>query len=183
MKRNEFLKSACTSGLCGCVGLSFLTGNKIFADSASIKGDDKQDWRIDFMQNRYKDLITILNNNLDDEKFITILKQLGSKCGDEFANRFKNDPDGFFNFIKGLWADTVDYDKEKGIITVNEKVRNTCNCPFIRGKEAPAILCNCSLGTQKRIYESLFGRPVKVTLNKSVLRGDERCSFTIQLLS
>ena len=138
--------------------------------------------RIDFMQSRYKDLIYILNDTLDKDTFIAILKQLGSKCGDEFANKYKNDPEGFFNFIKSLWADTVDYDKEKGIIRVNEKIRNTCNCPFVREKEAPGILCNCSLGTQKRIYESLFGRPVNVTLEKSVLRGDERCSFTIQLL-
>ena len=182
MKRNEFLKSACTSGFCGCVGLSFLTGSTIFADSTNVKDDGKQDWRIDFMQSRYKDLITILNNNLDNDTFIAILKQLGSKCGDDFANRYKNNPEGFFKFIKSLWADTVDYDEAKGIIKVNEKIRNTCNCPFIREKEAPAILCNCSLGTQKRIYESLFGRKVNVTLDKSVLRGDERCSFTIQLL-
>ena len=178
MKREEFLKNACSYGLCGCVGLSFLT-DKLPLGS---QDENKQDWRIDFMQNRYKDLITILNNSLDKDAFISILKQLGSKCGDEFANRFKNNPDGFFEFIKGLWADTVEYNKETGVIKVNEKIRDTCNCPMVRGKDAPAILCNCSLGTQKRIYESLFNRPVQVTLNKSVLHGDERCSFTIQLL-
>ena len=134
------------------------------------------------MQNRYRDLINILNDTLDKETLVVVLEKLGSKCGDDLAQKYKNDPEGFFNFIKSLWADTVDYDKEKGIIRVNERVRNTCNCPFVKGKDAPEILCNCSLGTQKRIYESLFGRPVHVTLNKSVLRGDERCSFTIQLL-
>jgi predicted hydrocarbon binding protein len=119
---------------------------------------------------------------LDKDTFIAVLKKLGAKCGDDFANKYKNDPEGFFTFIKSLWADSVDYDKEKGIIKVNERIRETCNCPFIRGKDAPAILCNCSLGTQKRIYESLFNRPVNIILEKSVLRGDERCSFTIQLL-
>jgi len=43
---------------------------------------------------------------------------------------------------------------------VNEKIRKTCNCPFIREKAAPEILCNYSLGTQKRKYESLFDRQV-----------------------
>ncbi len=89
----------------------------------------------------------------------------------DFAEKYKNNPEGFFNFIKSLWADTVDYDKNKGIIKVNEKIRNTCNCPFIREKEAPGILCECSLGTQKRIYECLFDKKVNVTLEKSVLRG------------
>ncbi len=181
MKREEFVKSACY-GVCACVGLSFLTGITLLAGSSNSQGGDKPDWRIDFMQNRYKDLIAILNDSVDKDILIPILKQLGSKCGDEFANRFKNDPEGFFRFIKDQWADTVDYDKEKGVIKVNERVRDSCNCPFVRGKEAPAILCNCSLGTQKRIYESVFNQPVNVTLEKSVLRGDERCSFTIQLL-
>jgi predicted hydrocarbon binding protein len=182
MERKDFLKSACTYGLCGCVGMSFLAGNTVLANSKSAQNEETPDWRIDFMQNRYRDLIFILNDTLDKETLIKVLNRLGAKCGEDFANKFKNDPDEFFTFIKSLWADTVEYDKEKGIIKVNEKIRDTCNCPFIRAKDAPSILCNCSLGTQKKIYESLFGRPVTVTLNKSVLRGDERCSFTIQLL-
>jgi predicted ArsR family transcriptional regulator len=182
MERTDFLKNACKYGLCGCIGMSILTGSDVFANSESTQDADKPDWRIDFMQSRYRDLIYILNDTLDKDTFIAVLKKLGSKCGDDFANKYKNNPEGFFNFIKSLWADTVDYDKEKGIIRVNEKIRNTCNCPFVRAKEAPGILCNCSLGTQKRIYESLFGRQVNVTLEKSVLRGDERCSFTIQLM-
>lgn len=162
--------------------MSFLTGSPLLANSKSAQSEEKQDWRIDFMQNRYRDLIYILNDAIDKETFIKVLNQLGAKCGEEFANKYKNDPEGFFAFIKSLWADTVDYDKEKGIIKVNEKIRDTCNCPFVKAKDAPSVLCNCSLGTQKKIYESLFNRPVSVTLEKSVLRGDERCSFTIQLL-
>jgi predicted hydrocarbon binding protein len=182
MERKEFLKNACTYGICGCVGLSFLTGSSVSANTENLQSDDQPDWRIDFMQSRFRDLITILNSNLDEETLIPILNKLGAKCGNDFAEKYKNDPEGFFTFIKGLWADTVDFDKEKGMITVNERIRESCNCPLVKEKEAPAILCNCSLGTQKRIYESLFGRPVKVTLNKSVLKGDDKCSFTIQLV-
>lgn len=182
MKRKEFLSSACSFGLCGCVGMSFLTGSEILPKSNSKPEDDKSDWRIDFMQSRFKDLINILNENLDKDTLIPILKQLGSKCGEGFAKDYKNNPEGFFNFIKSMWAESVEYDKEKGIIRVNEKVRQICNCPFIKEKDAPEILCNCSLGTQKKIYESLFNRQVNVTLEKSVLRGDDRCSFTIQLI-
>jgi hypothetical protein len=182
MERKEFLKSACSCGLCGCFGISLLTGNSAFANSLPVQGDEQPDWRIDFMQNRFRDLLYILNDTVDVATYIKALNQLGAKCGEDFANRYKDNPEGFFAFIKSMWAESVDYDREKGIIKVNEKARDTCNCPFIRGKEAPSILCNCSLGTQKKIYESLFGRPVSVSLEKSVLRGDERCSFKIQLL-
>jgi hypothetical protein len=182
VKRDEFLRNACLYGVCGCFGASLLTSQTLLADSSEARDDDTQDWRIDFMQKRYRELLRLLQERLDTETLIGVLNELGKKCGDDFAVRFKNDPEGFFTFIKSMWADTVEHDIEKGTITVNEKVRNTCNCPFVKGKEAPAILCNCSLGTQQRIYESLFGREVKVTLNKSVLHGDERCSFTIQLL-
>ena len=181
MDRKDFLKNACTYGVCGCFGMSFFTAGELLANAKNAPDENKPDWRIDFMQRRYKDLLYILNDTLEEDTFIAVLKKLGTKCGDDFAERFRGNPEGFFNFIKSLWADTVEYDKEKGIIRVNERVRSTCNCPFIREKEAPEILCNCSLGTQKRIYESLFGRPVSVTLEKSVLRGDERCAFAIQL--
>ena len=178
MKRKEFFKNACAYGLCGCFGVSLLTGEETTND----KTDAVLDWRIDFMQSRFRDLLYILDESLDQETLVPILNRLGSKCGDDFAKKYKNNPEGFFKFIKSLWADTVDYDKDKGIIIVNENIRETCNCPYIKEKDAPKILCECSLGTQKRIYESLFGRPVQVTLEKSVLHGDERCSFKIQLL-
>ncbi len=118
------------------------------------------------MQNRCRGLRYILNNKLDDETFIKALHQLGAKCGEDLAKKYKNDPEGFFTFIKSLWAESVDYDNQKGTIVVNKLVRKDCSCPFIPKKDAPAILCNCSLGTKKKIYESLFGRPVSVKLNK-----------------
>ena len=33
---------------------------------------------------------------------------------------------------------------------------------------------------QKETYESIIGKPVEVTIEESVLRGGERCSFTIK---
>lgn len=188
MDRKKFLKSACSYGLCGCFGLSLISCSPESSESAESQNDqndqneEEEDWRVEFMQSRYRVLLNSLDETLDEETIAEILGRVGAKCGEGYANEYKNDPEGFFSFIKSEWAESVDYDKEAGIITVNELVRDNCNCPFIPKKDAPAILCNCSLGTQKKIYESLFSRPVSVTLNKSVLRGDERCSFTIQLL-
>jgi predicted hydrocarbon binding protein len=182
MKRKQFLKSACTFGFCGCFGASLLTSTNSFANAGESSEEENPDWRIDFMQSRYRELLFLLADSVDNETLIKILHQLGANCGEDFAIKYKNNPDGFFDFIKSMWAESVEYDKEAGIVRVNERVRDTCNCPFIPGKDAPAVLCNCSIGTQKRIYESLFGKPVDVTLEKSILRGDERCSFTIRLI-
>jgi predicted hydrocarbon binding protein len=181
IKRKDFLKHACTVGLCGCMGMLLHSSSSASTDSNANEKDSKSDWRIDFMQSRFKNLIEILNNDLDEKTLIPILNQLGSRCGEDFANKYRNNPDGFFTFIKNLWVESVTIDEVKGEIRVNEKTRDNCNCPFINKKEAPDILCNCSIGTQKRIYESLYARPVDVTLVSSVLKGDERCSFTIKL--
>ncbi len=176
MKRKEFLNRACTVSLCGCIGMSLFNGNDLLANSVSPNGGDEPDWRIDFMQSRYKYMIDILNSTLDKDTFIPILKQLGEKCGDNLANHFKDKPDDFFNFVKSNWAESVEYDKEKGIIRENGKAEKKCGCPFVKESEAPEILCNCALGNKKRIYESLFDRQVNVSLEKSVLRGDDRCT-------
>jgi hypothetical protein len=44
-------------------------------------------------------------------------------------------------------------------------------------------MCICSTGAQEAIYEKLFGVPVEVKLEESVLTGGERCRFTIKLLT
>ena len=89
MERKDFLKSACRYSLCGCVGLSFLGGGEALANSQSASAEGEPDWRIDFMQSRYRDLLYILNDTLDDETFIKALNKLGAKCGDDFANKYE----------------------------------------------------------------------------------------------
>ena len=54
MKRKEFLNSACKFGLCGCFGISLLSGSELFSKSKISQDDNESDWRIDFMQNRFK---------------------------------------------------------------------------------------------------------------------------------
>ena len=62
-----------------------------------------------------------------------------------------------------------------------------CHCPFVR--EAilhgePAISenwCYCSGGFAKHPYEAILGRPLRVTLLKSALKGDSVCRFAIHL--
>jgi len=62
MERKDFLKNACKYGVCGCIEMSFVTGTEVSANEKSTQSDNKPDWRIDFMQSRYKDLIYIHND-------------------------------------------------------------------------------------------------------------------------
>lgn len=55
MKRKEFIASACTLGVCTCIGNSLLAGNSVVA--ATMEGDEKADWRIAFMQKRFAKLL------------------------------------------------------------------------------------------------------------------------------
>jgi hypothetical protein len=78
MERKDFLKSACKYGICGCFGMSFLTDSSLLANSNDDQKEKEPDWRIDFMQNRYKDLLYILNDTIDEKTYIKVLNQLGA---------------------------------------------------------------------------------------------------------
>jgi hypothetical protein len=46
MESRDFLKNACTQGLCGCVGMSFLTGSPLLANSKSAQSEEKLDMKV-----------------------------------------------------------------------------------------------------------------------------------------
>ncbi|VFQ46815.1 DUF6144 family protein [Desulfoluna butyratoxydans] len=51
-----------------------------------------------------------------------------------------------------------------------------CACGMVTsGKVSHPFLCNCTVGYTRQIFETLFNRPVKVTLQKSILNGDTIC--------
>lgn len=64
-----------------------------------------------------------------------------------------------------------------------EKRMAACFCPLVRGAEGrmPVEYCECSAGWYRGIYEGIFGVPVEVTVEESLLNGDERCRFTIRV--
>jgi len=68
-----------------------------------------------------------------------------------------------------------------------EKRYHYCHCPRIRSvvlnddKEISSTYCYCGGGFYKSNWERVIGRPVKVELVESVLRGDDVCMFRIIL--
>jgi hypothetical protein len=45
----------------------------------------------------------------------------------------------------------------------------------------PAMYCNCSVGWAKALFEGALGRPVDVTLEKSIIAGENECRLRIEL--
>ena len=59
-----------------------------------------------------------------------------------------------------------------------------CHCPRVRdiigtGQELDPVYCYCGAGFYKGIWEEITGQPVTVEVIKSVIKGDEVCSFLI----
>jgi len=61
-----------------------------------------------------------------------------------------------------------------------------CHCPRVRdilkdGRHLSTTYCHCSAGFYKKNFEAVLQRPVDVEIVKTVLRGDDVCSFAIHL--
>jgi hypothetical protein len=67
--------------------------------------------------------------------------------------------------------------------TRHERQSAACFCPLAResGDRLPLEYCSCSAGWYRGIYGSIFGVPVEVEVNESLLNGDGRCRFTIRV--
>lgn len=59
-----------------------------------------------------------------------------------------------------------------------------CGCPMVINlKDIDPFLCNCTKGHAKIIFELLFDSSVDVTVEKSILNGDDICKLAIRILS
>jgi predicted ArsR family transcriptional regulator len=182
MKRNEFLKSACTAGMCSCVGLTMLSGDSLVALSDDTKKES--DWRLGFIRKRFAKLIEGLDSSLDEKTKVHILENLGRTCANEnrdsFA-KFKNNPEGFLENIQRQYAERTEYNKEAKTIRIVGRKQESCFCPFVDKAIMPKDFCNCTIGFNKESFETVLGKPVDVKIEESVLRGGERCTFLITI--
>ena len=65
-----------------------------------------------------------------------------------------------------------------------ERRQAYCFCPLVRNKMdqgMPLDFCNCGSGWYRQQWEGATGRPVRIDIVQSVLRGDEQCKFAIHL--
>jgi effector-binding domain-containing protein len=87
-----------------------------------------------------------------------------------------------------IFIDKAPQERDKHGEAMDPRVKRAaaCHCPIIkatilRGEEISPTFCNCGAGWFRPLWESLLGRPVKVTCEESVLQGHDRCKFAIYL--
>ncbi len=179
MNRNEFLKT-CAGGLCACA----MIGAPAIAETAApAEAPKPEDWRFQFIKRRYAKLLEILQGRVGDQALDDVLRQQGRYCASttEMIAKHKGDIDGFIKATTTEWNQQVTYDREKGVITVTGPEVKECFCPFIDGRYTPKSACECSLGWNQYVYETVLGKPVQVELKESVLRGGKRCVVLIRI--
>jgi hypothetical protein len=143
-------------------------------------------WHQDFMQQRYTRLLEFVETELGEEGLNRALQSVGKTCAcncaaTEIPIKQRGNPNGYFDAIHELWGEDFDYDQEREQILVKTNLK-ACMCPLYCHEHRRREYCNCSVGWQTHMFETLFERPVEVTIVKSIQRGDETCEFCVKLL-
>lgn len=180
MNRKDFFKNICKYGACCCGGMMLFSTTSLLANSATNE-ENKDDWRIGFIQERMASFIKNMEGELDETTMASLLESMGRQCAKwnaENCNKYKGDLDGYLKTIEDS-LEKLEHDKDKGIIKIVGKKNNTCFCPFVDKTKMTKEFCNCTKGWQKETYEAIIGKPIEVEIDMSVLSGDEGCGFSI----
>jgi len=88
----------------------------------------------------------------------------------------------FHEFLKKEWGWVIEYDKDKGVIDIDEN-KNRCVCPLIQNKKIEGLgaLCYCSEGIAESMFSYVAGKSVKAEVVRSVLRGAPSCRYRVTL--
>ena len=135
-----------------------------------------------------KSLLDNLKESLDDKTRIKVLENCGRKCchssgfykkAQESMSKAKNNNE-FLDKLGKVWSHLLR--EGENIYVVYDK----CYCPLGRTllkdySGQLSLYCNCSRGWIKEMFESAIKKPVKVELEKSIIRGDNLCRFKVTL--
>ncbi len=136
-----------------------------------------------FAQDRYAKLLTALGARVPAEALNGALEEVGDFCASnsKVVTPFAGKPEEFLATMREKWHADVTHDAAAGVVTVAFPPMKACPCGLVRTGVTPATVCQCSIGWQRRAFSAVFGRPVRVELKQSLLRGADRCSFEIRM--
>lgn len=128
-------------------------------------------------------------SKLDDNKGIELLHVCGGECSKTskflegavtINNQFKidNDCDTLFEAFKKQYYNTPRLMKEGNTIIL---IFEECSCPMVKEGINNSYLCNCTVGYTKKLFETLFNKPIKVDLEQSILKGNTICKQRIRI--
>jgi hypothetical protein len=177
MDRKAFLKTVCGLGVCGCVASLVDPAEALAATRAEVP-----DQRLAFARHQVAKMVAFMAAGTTAPACAEILQETGRECArlGQLGVKFKGDPGAYFAAATKTWGTDFQWNKEAGIVTVSVP-EGECGCPLVDNRRTPAFFCNCSVGYQKEAFETIFGRPVQVSLMESKLGGSKRCVFEVTL--
>jgi hypothetical protein len=184
MKRKEFLSKSCSCGALSLIGLFNL--DRVYAQENNPKSDDTDGEPMN--KNQVCQLLKFIDSSVNESDKENIFKKLGTEClysrnYDKWIAGFKDNREEFFNRVKrgeSKYWEKLEYDREKSVITLVGRIRQTCSCQYGQIEQPPKSLCNyCCKRFQEELFGLLLEKKVNVRIDESIILGGERCSTTI----
>lgn len=108
---------------------------------------------------------------------------------DEILKEMRKDYDWYENpvresniiYVSKIPVNPEEYEKAE---TLEDKKKYYCHCRFINTSLEEGIsstFCNCGTGWYRQIWEGILGKPVRIKILKSLLKGDDFCRVAIYL--
>jgi predicted ArsR family transcriptional regulator len=126
-----------------------------------------------------------LNKNVDEKTLAMILEQCGRQCQSQsFVKKARNiyqKSRSTDEFLEKLGQVNKHLHREGNRVYL---VYPRCYCSQVNKipkEKLSGVYCNCSRGWAKALFEGALGRPVEVTMEKSIISGDNECKFRIML--
>ncbi len=111
-----------------------------------------------------------------------VLEICGRQCAQTSAIQLATDSGGNLEkFLKnlGLIIGEKNIENSGDIITIRY---DECYCTLVaENPDTPEILCECSNGWVKEMFETVINKPLIVEGRGSILRGDPQCEFKIHI--
>lgn len=151
---------------------------------ASLKDPGKAAW--------WRSAMGRLEELAGPEKAGKIMEKCGRKCcgaiSRKHARRVWESSENLSEFLEelnrmGLGGGRLRIEENDEDVIVTGGY-DRCYCGQVRQTEEPfptMTYCQCSAGWYKQLFESATGRPVMVTVDRSIITGSSTCEFTIVL--
>ncbi len=178
--RRSFMKTACLAGFCACG-----------AEAAALGGSDSgvqtaAPQPVGMPQKWIAKLLPLLSKG-DPEYARRTLKGCAESHYEDLkmqatTERFRGKLDEFLAFLRKEWGWVIDYDRDRGIIQIDEN-KSRCVCPLIQKDHGTdlGVLCYCSEGFAEKIFSEVCGSRVRAEVAQSILRGQKSCKYRIYL--
>lgn len=180
--RRSFIQGACLAGMCTC-GARGLSA----AQATQGPGLAPQPLPAATMPQKWIATLLPLLAQGDRASAKRLLKGCAASHYDDLKMQAKVEPfrgklDAFLDFLRQEWGWIIEYDRQRGVIQVNEN-KATCVCPLVQRQPGSnlGILCYCSEGFNERMFSEVVGSAVRVEVTESILRGHQSCKYRIEL--